>query len=472
MARLSICELTILELSKMIRDRHVSCLEVIEEYLQRIRKYNSKINAYITIDEKGALKIAHKLDNLIKEGKYLGPLHGIPIAIKDLIDVKGLPTTCGSKNFASKDAGNFALKDARLVDKLRKSGAIIIGKTNCHEFGLGATNKNESYGDCKNPWDLSRISGGSSGGSAVAVSAGLCAASIGTDTGGSIRIPSSLCGVVGLKTTYGAVSLDGVVPLSPSLDTAGPITRTSHDAKIIFKVISKNYYEKSNRTLNRTMPKITLGILENYTAYSSKEVITIVKKLLRKLENREVTLKSVNIRNFEDINVVTNIIMLSEAAASHDKYLRYNGISFYTDTELVYRLLTGRLIPAYVYVNALKLRKIFQTEIINILKAFDALICPTTPVPAPRIDESIIDIEYEFGKKRLDVTTALTIFTRLANLIGVPALTVPCGLTSNGLPIGIQLIGKKYSEWQLLHIASMFEDITGKFLPPMLQNNT
>jgi aspartyl-tRNA(Asn)/glutamyl-tRNA(Gln) amidotransferase subunit A len=457
-----IYKLTIVELSEMIRDRHVSCLEVVEEYLERIRKHNSKLNAYITIDEEGALKEARKLDELIKEGKYLGPLHGIPIAIKDLIDVKGLPTTCGSKNLAN----NVASRDAKLVSELRKNGAIIIGKTNCHEFGIGATNRNASYGDCKNPWDMSRISGGSSGGSAAAVSAGLCAASIGTDTGGSIRIPSSLCGVVGLKPTYGSVSLHGVVPLAPSLDTVGSITRTSRDAEIILKTISGTYYNILKEQLNRTTDKITLGVLETYIEHSSIEVVTLIEKILKKLEQHEVILNPVNIRDYRDINTVTNILMLSEAAATHDKYLRHKGISFYFDKELIHRLLTGRLIPAHDYINAIKLRKLFQTEINNILRNFDALICPTIPITAPKISERRIKIENKSGIKRFDVTTALTMYTRLANLTGLPALTVPCGLTNNELPVGVQLIGKKCSERKLFYIGNIIENLTGRFLPP------
>jgi aspartyl-tRNA(Asn)/glutamyl-tRNA(Gln) amidotransferase subunit A len=464
---------------------------VVDATIERIEKLNPKLNAFITILDQSARREAKHADSLIKQGKYLGPLHGIPISLKDLIYVKGVKSTSGSKILA-----DFVPDyDSTVTRKLRRAGAIIIGTNNTHEFACGITNINPHYGPSKNPWDIARISGGSSGGSAVAVSGGMSLASIGTDTSGSIRVPSSLCGIFGLKPTYGRVSKYGVMPLAPSIDHVGPLARSAWDIAAVLGVIagydkldtssakvpvpdylkeisSSSSSETRNNNSNNdgsSKKKFKIGIPKQFFFdMIEPKVMEIFREFVDRLHGCGITSTSdVNVDGTDKIFETWRAIRLSESAATHDEWMVSRPQDYGED--VIRMLEKGQEITAVQYLNALhKWRQEIKDAFLKAMSEFDALLVPTTIIPAPFLDQKEVNIE----GKTIEVYFTLSRLTTVFDTTGLPALNIPAGLVvdSNKLPVGVQLVGRPFDEARILRIAYTYEQqykLPEDFPPPV-----
>jgi len=461
------------EIARLFRKRKLSPVELTELILARIDQLNPKLNAYITVTADLALTQAQKAEAEIlaprggKGYRDRGPLHGIPISLKDNICTAGVRTTAGSKilkDFIPKE-------DAAVVAQLKHAGAVILGKTNMHEFAYGVTNNNPHYGPVRNPWDLARIPGGSSGGSAAAVAAGLCYGSIGTDTGGSIRIPASLCGIVGLKPTLGRVSVEGVIPLSPKLDCVGPLARTVHDAALLLEpLLPRAKGEPSPRALEKSSAKprkFTLGIpKEFFLDVVSHDVYAVFEEALRILKKQRATFKEISLSLLKETEDAGNQIAWPEATHYHQRAGWFPSHAADYGDDVLSRLEMGTKVSATAYLSALELRETFIQQFHLALEdaGVDALAVPTTPIAAPLIgQESLRLAGQDYATRAL-----LLLANRPANLAGVPAISVPCGFTPAGLPVGLQLIGAVTDEHLLLQIAHAFECAHPNQLHPSL----
>jgi len=464
-----LCFLAIAELSGLIKKKEVSPVEVTEALLGRIDKLNPRLNAYITILKEQALRSAKNAQEAIKAGKYIGPLHGIPIAVKDLFNTKGVRTTSGSKILAN----YIPTEDATVVQRLSEAGAILLGKLNMHEFAFGATNENPHYGPTRNPYDTERISGGSSGGSGVATAASLCMGSLGTDTGGSIRIPASLCRIVGLKPTYGRVSCYGVTTLSWSLDHIGPMTKSVEDAALMLQVIAG--WDPKDATsavqpvpdyltaLRRDVTGLKLGIpkayffdiLDGQVERAVMDAAKVLEKLGASIE--EITIPYVELSRSAAVTIVSG-----EATSYHEEYLATRPEEYGPDVRM--RLETGRFVLAKDYVKALRFKRLFREEVERVMKTIDAIVTPTTPIAATKIGETTVKV----GDRTEEVRALLPRLTTPFNMSSMPAISVPCGLTSQGLPIGLQIVGKPFDEPTVLSVAYAYEQNQpgGRLRPP------
>ncbi len=450
------------EVAALFRKRKLSPVELTKLILSRIDQLNPKLNAYITVTHDLALAQAKKAEAELfaprgrKAHRDLGPLHGIPVSLKDNICTAGIRTTAGSKIL--KDF--LPQRDARVVTMLKEAGAVIVGKTNMHEFAYGATTNNPHYGPARNPWDLSRIPGGSSGGSAVAVAAGLCYASVGTDTGGSIRIPSALCGVVGLKPTLHHVSVDGVIPLSPSLDCTGPLARSVSDAAILLRAISgpgifPGGPLSARKVLSKPL-KIRLGLPEEFFFdVISPDVQTAFDAALKNLRRLGAQIKEISIPSLNITEDAGNQIAWPEATHFHQQSGWFPKRAADYGEDVRGRLEMGGKISATVYLEGLALRERFIHELSSKMRdaGVDALAVPTTPIPAPLIGEETSRI----AEKDHPARALLLRLNRPANLAGVPAISAPCGFTASNLPVGLQFIGLHTTELTLLQIAHAYE---------------
>lgn len=450
------------EIAGLFRKRKLSPVELTKIILARIEQPNPKLNAYITVTSELALAQAKKAESELfaprgrKGHRDRGPLHGIPISLKDNIYTKGIRTTAGSRILANFVPGH----DAAVVAKLKEAGAILLGKTNLHEFAYGVTTNNPYYGPARNPWDLSRIPGGSSGGSAAAIAAGLCYGSIGTDTGGSLRIPASLCGVVGLKPTLGRVSDAGIIPLSPTLDCTGPIARSARDAAILLNAIggldtpARGHW--SPRTFFRRTKNFCLGLpREFFFDVISTDVQSLFESALRDLCKLGARIKQISIPLLNTTENAGNQIAWPEATHSHEQSGWFPARSEEYGEDVRTRLEMGAKTFAVVYLEALAQRMRFIRELSSKMTSagVDALVVPTTPIAAPLIAEESTRI----GEKDHPTRALLLRLNRPANLAGIPAISIPCGFTSSGLPVGLQLIGLHTAELALLRIAHAFE---------------
>ncbi len=480
---LDISSLTIKHLSKLIASREISCLEVVDATIERIKKLNPKLNAFITILDEPARREAKHADSLIKQGKYLGPLHGIPISFKDLIYVNGVKSTSGSKILA-----DFVPDyDSTVTKKLRKAGAIIVGTNNTHEFACGITNINPHYGPSKNPWDPARMSGGSSGGSAVAVGTGMSLASIGTDTSGSIRVPASLCGIFGLKPTYGRVSKYGVMPLAPSIDHIGPLARSAWDIAAVLQAIAgydkmdpssakvavPDYLkeisssETRNNKYDYISKKFKIGIPKQFFFdMIEPKVMEIFRTFVDKLHSCGITtISDVDVDGTDKIFETWRAIRLGESAATHDEWMISRPQDYGED---VFRMLQkGQEITAVHYINALqKWRQEIKNAFLKAMSEYDALLVPTTIIPAPFLDQKEVNIE----GKTIEVYLSLNRLTTVFDITGLPALNIPAGLVDSKLPVGVQLVGRPFDEARILKIAYTYEreyKLPEQLLPPI-----
>ena len=440
--------MTIQQAGAAMRARKTTSLDLTRACLERIDKLNPKLNAFITVTRDAAEKRASEMDAELTHGIDRGPLHGIPIAYKDLVFTKGVRTTAGSKIYA-----DFVPdRDARIVEQFNAAGAVSVGKTGLHEFAYGITSTNPHYGAVRNPWDAEAIPGGSSGGSGAAVVAGMAFMAIGTDTGGSIRIPAAFCGCVGLKPTYGRVSKEGVFALGFTLDHIGPLAMSVRDCAIAFEAISsaRGVVPGVVASLKGTR----IGIPENGLFDRAwPEVKDGVKTLARKAEEMGATVVPVRLPDLDPLNVVARLLLLAEATAAHSANL---GKREMFGADVLALLDQGRLISAPDYINAQRLRRKMTVAFNAVWKQVDCLIIPGTPTAAPKIGQNQIEIDGVADDVRL-VTTRLM---RGINALGWPALSLPSGFAHNGLPIGVQILAKANAEKTILEIGAALEDAT------------
>ncbi len=453
--------LSIAETANRIWNDALSPVDVVQAYLDRIDQYDASYNAYQTVFREEALNAARQAEQDIRIGHYRGPLHGIPIGVKDLVYTKGGRTTAGSLVMAD-FVPDF---DATIIEKLQAAGAIILGKTSVHEFAYGPTGVNPHYGTPRNPWGQDRLPGGSSSGSGVALAAGLTAGAIGSDTGGSIRIPAALCGIVGIKATYGRVSRYGVVGLSWTLDHLGPMTRTVEDAGLMLNGLA-GHDPKDPASADLPVPDFTaglrdgvsglrVGVLRDYFFRSlDPDVQLAVEEAVRVLEGQGAQIRDVTFPLASQIAVINSPIIQSEAATYHLPKLRNNWEQL--STKLRARLLPGLAVTADIYLNAQRARALVVQQCLELMQDVDVLLAPTEPVGAPRIDDEFVTIQ---GRTE-GVVNTLTRLTRPFNLTGFPAISVPCGFTAEGLPVGLQLASRPWEEATLLRAAFAYEQAT------------
>jgi len=435
---------TILEAGSALRSRRISCLELTNRCLDHIAKLNPRLNAFIMVTGETARATAQDLDRELASGRDRGPLHGIPIAHKDLISTKGVRTTSGSKLFAD----HVPSSDARVVERLNAAGAVMVGKTGLHELAYGITSDNPHFGTIRNPRNPEHIPGGSSGGSAVAVATGMALMATGTDTGGSIRIPASYCGVVGIKPTYGLVSVVGVQPLGFSLDHIGPLTTTVGDARVSLDVMADGAQRKPAPASVR---EIRVGVPENYYfTRVAPEVRDAVHLAAKRAEGLGARIIPVQVPDIDAISAASLVILLSEAAALYEPYMDRQSEIGMDVRALLYQ---GRLVPATDYVNAQRLRKVLANEFRALFRSIDCLFTPATPITAPRIGQR----EVEIGGETLDTRLVTTRFARAFNALGFPALAMPCGETPEGMPIGLQMVGRPFEESLLFKLGEALE---------------
>ena len=436
--------MTILEAGSALRSRRISCLELTNRCLDHIAKLNPRLNAFIMVTGETARATAQDLDRELASGRDRGPLHGIPIAHKDLISTKGVRTTSGSKLFAD----HVPSSDARVVERLNAAGAVMVGKTGLHELAYGITSDNPHFGTIRNPRNPEHIPGGSSGGSAVAVATGMALMATGTDTGGSIRIPASYCGVVGIKPTYGLVSVVGVQPLGFSLDHIGPLTTTVGDARVSLDVMADGAQRKPAPASVR---EIRVGVPENYYfTRVAPEVREAVHLAAKRAEGLGARIIPVQVPDIDAISAASLVILLSEAAALYEPYMDRQSEIGMDVRALLYQ---GRLVPATDYVNAQRLRKVLANEFRALFRSIDCLFTPATPITAPRIGQR----EVEIGGETLDTRLVTTRFARAFNALGFPALAMPCGETPEGMPIGLQMVGRPFEESLLFKLGEALE---------------
>ncbi len=451
--------------------------ELVAETLEYIDETDESIQAFITVIRDQAFKEAEQLEREQRTGLYRSQLHGIPIAIKDIISVRNVRMTAGSKVLSA----YIAPEDAMVVEQLRKAGAIIIGKTNTHEFAYGPYSA-----PTRNPWDLTRTTGGSSGGSAAAVASGMCVGALGTDTGGSIRIPSACCGITGLKPTYGRVSCYGVIPLSWSLDHVGPLGRSAEDCAILFDAIAK-YDPRDPNSISGpplspsrytatliggtegrgplSLQGLKLGIpQEAFVAPLHPEVRAAWRAALRVLEEEGAELVDVELPR--PTMELYRTVQRPEATLAHaQKGWLGEQLDLYSDT-VRSTLLLGQTISAVDYLRAQQERRTFSSSLRTIMQRVDAFILPTLPVPAPLLEQTAQDIEIDGVVE--NTTVALLRMTMPFNLSGLPAVSCPCGFTSNRLPVGLQIAGKPFEEATVLRIAHAYQQLTDwhREMPP------
>ncbi len=473
-------QLTIEEAHRLLKSKELSSVELTRAVLDRISAVEDRVDAFLTVSEKTALERAKKADQKIAGG-HCGPLTGIPLAIKDVICTRGVPTTCGSKILE-----NFVPPyDASVIRKLKAAGAVIVGKLNMDEFAMGSSTENSGFKNTRNPWDLTRVPGGSSGGSAAAVAADMCLGALGSDTGGSIRQPASYCSTVGLKPTYGRVSRFGLVAFASSLDQIGPLSKNVSDCAIMLKAIAG--YDSADSTsvpqevpdytaaLQQGLKGVRLGIPKEYanTEGMDPEVSTAVNAAVRLFEDMGAQTIEVSLPHTEYAVAAYYVIAPSEASSN---LARYDGVKYglrdkaqddmlkmYRSTrsngfgpEVQRRIIIGTycLSAGYYdayYGKASQVRTLITEDFKKAFETCDVLVCPVAPTPAFKIGEKVDD----------PLTMYLSdIFTISANLAGIPGMSIPCGFSSEGLPIGLQLMGKHFNEEMLFKVAYNFEQAT------------
>lgn len=443
---------------EQLRWREFSAAELTEACLRQIERLNPTINAFITVTPELARQGALDADVLLAvqpPAPEQFPLSGIPVALKDLFETAGIRTTAGSKFFGDHIPG----EDAQVVLKLKRSGGVVLGKTNTHEIALGVTGVNPHYGAVKNPWDVTRVTGGSSSGSAAAVATGMCLAALGTDTGGSIRIPASLCGVVGFKPTYGRISTRGVVPLSWNLDHVGPLTRTVRDAALMLGVMAgfdphdpasadvpvENYLLRLGCGVRGWRVALAAG---EYIEAADPQVLAGVAEAARVFEDLGARVERVDMSWLADLALANGRMTQADGAAFHRERLAEHPDWFGADVRQ--RLESGAALTSGEYALARRTQVEGRRRFEMFFAKTDVLLLPTTPIPAPSIE----------GTQALEAARRLTRFTAPFNLAGLPALSVPCGFTDGNLPMGLQIVARHWGEAEALQAGHAFEQAT------------
>lgn len=447
---------TIEEALELMQNKQLSASDLAAACLDNIKRLNPKLNAFITVQDSFTRSVASTMiPASAPRATYADVLRGIPIAVKDLFDTAGIRTTAGSKFFAD----HIPDEDAFVVEKLKAAGAFIIGKTNTHEIALGVTGNNPHFGVARNPRDLTRIPGGSSSGSAIAVATGMALGALGTDTGGSIRIPASLCGVVGFKPTYGRISLRGVFPLSWNLDHVGPLARTVKDAALLLQVISS--YDALDPASTKMLNGDYLGHLTddmagkriafavgNYIESADAEVLQAVRDAAKVFEGMGCVVEEVSMDWLSDVAFANKTMTQADGAAVHRVRLKEHPDWFGEDVRR--RLLDGAKTTSTEYALARRTQAEMKKRFELFFEAYDLLILPTTPIPAPTIE----------GHDAVEQAARLTRFTAPFNLTGLPALSIPCGFTQGGLPIGLQIVSRAWGDAKALNAGYAFEQAT------------
>ena len=447
--------MTLSEFGRRLRAREVSAEEVTRTCLKRIADDNPRLNAFILVMDDDALEQARQADRELAAGHDRGPLHGVPLSIKDLIDLRGTPTTAASRV----REGHMAAHDAPALGHLRQAGAVFVGKTNLHEFAFGTTNEDSAFGPARNPLDPERSPGGSSGGSAASVAAGMALASIGTDTGGSIRIPAAACGIVGVKATYGEISTDGAVPLSRTLDHVGPLAQSVGDAALIYRALLGTAPIKPLNPV--PMAGLRLAVPRPYFCeVLDGEVRERFEEALERLQSAGAVVDEVAVPHANDIVPIYLFLSLSDAAAYHRPTL--DAVPERYTPPVRRRLELGRYLLAEDYVRALAGRDVLRREVDTILSTHHAIALPTLPIPAPRLGETGVKV----GDTEQPVRSMMLRLTQLFNLTGHPAVALPCGATTSGLPCSLQLVGARSATDTLLQVGLACEaQIAGTLVP-------
>ena len=451
------------ELGHMIATKEISPVEVVRAHLDRVSALDATLKAFITVCGDQALEAARAAEALLMAGHPVGPLHGVPYGPKDLYNTKGVRTTGGSKILAE----CVPAEDASVVSRLRAAGLIVLGKLNMHEFAYGPEGLNAHYGDARNPWDATahRVAGGSSSGSGVAVAAGLCPGALGSDTGGSIRIPASLCGISGIKPTYGRVSRAGVLPLAWSMDHAGPMARTVRDLALMLGAMAG--YDAADPTtsvlpvpdyaaaLTGEVKGLRVGLLRaHFNDVAAPEVRAAVEAAAKRFEQAGAVVDEVNLAEVVHVSAASFAIVATEALAYHAEWMRTRRADYQPDVRD--RLKMGALVSGVQYVRAQQVRQLVRREVDAALARRDVLLAPATPIPAPVLGEKATQL----GDGPSDIRSALIRFTRPFNLSGHPACSLPCGFTAAGLPLGMQLVGRPFDEATVLRAADAYQRLT------------
>ncbi len=454
---------SMVELARLIASKEASPVEVVQAHLDRIASLDGKLKSYITVLGDSALDAAKAAEAAIMNGNGLGSLHGVPVGLKDLYCTKGVKTTGGSKIL-----GDWVpSENATVVSRLTAAGAIVLGKLNMHEFAYGPEGLNPHYGTPWNPWDAAthRICGGSSSGSGAAVAAGLCPGALGSDTGGSIRIPASLCGITGIKPTYGRVSRAGVLPLAWSLDHVGPMCRTAADCALMLGAMA-GYDPRDPTTsvlpvadyvaaLTGQVKGLRIGVLcAFYLESTDPAARALVEAAVKTLEGLGALAQEVNLELPKHAAGASYAVISPEAYAYHEGWLKSRPRDYGADVRQ--RLLVGAFVSGADYLKGQRVRALIRDEVDRALARLDVLVCATTPMPAPAVGESEVSI----GGEKQPVRPSLIRFTRPFNLTGHPAASVPCGFTAAGLPVGLQIIGRPFDEATVLRAADAYQRAT------------
>ncbi len=458
-------ELTISELAPKIRTKEVSPVEVTEAALARADRLQPKLNSFITLLHDQAMNAAKKQEAALARGEYLGPLQGIPIGIKDNIATSGIRTTVGSKVLAD----NIPDEDAYVVSRCQAAGAIILGKENLEEFAAGATSNNPHYGAVHNPWGLDHIPGGSSGGGGANVAAGITFASLGTDLGGSVRLPATFCGVVGLKQTFGRVSQRGLLVTSFNGDHIGPMTRSVKDSALVLQAIAgHDPLDPSTvpvpvpdylANVDQGLSGLTMGIPSNYFfELVDSEVEAAVRRAIGALEELGVETKEVSLPSMKYAGALRAASM-ADGLVTHEPYIEKHREKYGPD--VLYRTLAGQFVLGQDYSKALKVQRIIKEEQVRVLQDVDFMVTPTAPVAAPRIDATHLTLQGERHRIRGPGSGVISRCTSPMNATGLPAISVPCGFNQLGLPIGVQFVGRPFDEGLLFRVAEGYERVSG-----------
>jgi aspartyl-tRNA(Asn)/glutamyl-tRNA(Gln) amidotransferase subunit A len=458
-AKSELAFLSIDEAASLLRRKEISPLDLVNVSLARMERWNSEMHVFLTILAEPARRRAKQAEKEILRGSDRGPLHGIPISLKDNFYTRGIRTTAGSKILS-----DFVPEtDSHVASRLARAGTILLGKTNMHEFAYGITGENPHYGSSRNPWDPQRISGGSSGGSAVAVATGMGFASIGTDTGGSVRIPSALCGIVGLKPTFGLVSVSGVVPLAVSFDHAGPIARSVSDACIVLESIAGKYPKGAarpdHRKLRENLPaRFRLGWPKDFFFDRlDDEVRRLVEATANAFQSLGAEIQEISLPHLANSVDQATSAVVAEASHYHESQGYFPARAKEYGEDVRGHLEWGHKLLAVDYLRALGAKREVEQDFASAFEKVDAIVAPTSPITAPLIGESEVHVA---GQRETAVRAELLRLTRPANVTGNPAISIPCGFTPQGLPVGLQLIGPRWGEAQLLSIALAYEQAT------------
>ena len=464
MASDDLTRLLVSRLSALIERREVSPVEVTEAYLRHIDETEPRLNAFITRMDDRATESARHAEAEIMRGGYRGPLHGVPVGLKDLFHTRGVRTTSGS----AIDRDFVPDEDSAVTERFAAAGAIVVGKLHMTELAFDGTSLNRHYGPARNPWDTERMAGGSSSGSGVAVAAGQAALAVGTDTGGSVRVPAALCGVTGLKPTFGLISRYGATPLSWSMDHVGPLARSVLDSALALNALAG--HDPRDPASLRVQPRDYAAGLERGTEGAAGTRVGVVESFgwdltepgvktafdsaMARLGTLGVDVKPAVTPELALVNAAGSVVQTAEAAALHRARVLSRGREM--DQAIRRRIESGLFIPAEAYLHAQRVRAMLRRELLSTLEEVDLLASPTTAIAAPRLEQQSVMIQ----GREVHIREGLLRITRVFSAVGLPAISVPCGFTEDGLPVGLQLVGKPLSEPLLLRVAHAYQAST------------